>query len=470
MRLAIPRLGHLRLLLAVLPLASCLMDERADWNNPEDPASGVWVPRQVLIIAPGFYPVDSLVLEVGDRLRIHQTYTDDPPESRRPQGRWDFRNLASGATFAIAGNDAYGGIDTILPRGTWMVRSGARNTHGGEYLPDSMVLVVADTGARPRLRLPPDTTFFASSTMVVNGMPGVTLPLVADDPHGRTQSFAYSVLSSGSTDAPQRWTAAIELADVRDFGTYRVLVETMNSVGLWDTGSFEVTVREDVVADDGGETYAIGPFGTQVWMLDNMRSEPGNSGKSWCFGDAPGNCAIYGRLYDWNAATAGQGRNLSGGSGPDFATRIRGICPQGWHLPSFDEVMVLKAWLKRPGVLPGTTAERTLPDELVGRALEARRLWDPFWSDTTWRGSTGFGLLPGGYRDPDADAFRFLGAHGAFWTSSHWASDSARAMAVFENRFYQAVDSTVERSSIAGNLLQIDMDPETGFSVRCLED
>jgi uncharacterized protein (TIGR02145 family) len=334
-----------------------------------------------------------------------------------------------------------------------------------------MVLVVADTGTRPRLVLPPDTVIFRPSDYdKVRLAWGVTRPLVANDPKGRRCSFTYEVRRDGGPEGVVRWTPSVDLVDIDDFGVWRVRVEAMNSVGLWDTGSFLVTVREDAIVS-GGNSYRVGQFGTQVWMLENLRTLPATAGGSWCYGDQDSACATYGRMYDWTTATAGQARNLQPGSDSDFTTRIRGICPEGWHLPSFDEFMVLKSWLKRAGSIPGTTATRLLPDERVGRALESDTLWNPFWPDTTWRGASGFDLRPGGYRNPANQAFEFIGAHTGLWTSSHFRTDLARAVGVIENKFYNPeVDEHFETQSAAGQLLYWDMSLVSGFYVRCLED
>lgn len=463
-------LARFRLLVLALPLASCLMDDRSDWTNPDDPSSPAWIAHQVAIVAPGFYPQDSMFLEVGQRLKVVQNYSVDPVASQGLVGTWTFHNLADGSNFTIVGGSSYASIDTLLPRGSWRVRAEARTRQGGVYSPDSLVLVVGDTGLAPRLRLPPDTVLLAPAGTERLGMvSGLSLPLVAIDPRGRRIDFTYQVQRDGGAEGPVRWTSSIELRDIDGWGDWRVRVEAMNSVGLWDTGSFLVTVREDAISD-GTHTYRIGAFGTQVWMLENLRTVPATAGGSWCYGLDTANCGTYGRLYDWATATAGQALNLGPESDSDFTTRIRGICPEGWHLPSFQETMDLKIWLKKAGSIPGAPSSTLLPDERVGRALESDTLWEAFWPDTTWRGSSGFDLRPGGYRNPANQAFEYLGAHTGIWTSSHFRSSWVRAVGVIEDKFYAPQDSQDESQSVAGKLLYWDMSPASGFYVRCLED
>jgi hypothetical protein len=54
----------------------------------------------------------------------------------------------------------------------------------------------------------------------------------------------------------------------------------------------------------------------RTWTAENLNHAAG-SGISRCYGENPDNCAVYGMLYDWNAAV--------------------NACPQGWSLPSKEE-------------------------------------------------------------------------------------------------------------------------------------
>lgn len=433
------------LLFASLLLCSCMVSQRDEWSNSEDPDGPAWVEHRVGIVSPNFGEADSFFVSSGGHL-ILSPYPK-PILYRDLEYSWDARNEGTGETLRLS-SGATGGIDAVLGDGNWILTLGARTSQGGAYQPDSAFVVVGGGNDPVALDLP-DTIFFG----VVPLPSSDTIGLSGIDPHGRDLSFSYTI------DGFSYSGRSVELSRVAGYGAHRVSWVVRNSVGLIDTSSFVVTVRVDTIVDRG-VSYRIGRFGAQVWMIDNLRRDTANGVGSWCYDDKPENCARYGRLYDWPTATAGH----VGKDSPGVQDQpLRGICPKGWHIPTFVDVMTLKAWLKRPDVL-------YVPDELVGRAIESDSLWKPFWSDSEYRGVSGFNLLPGGYYDAPNRLFRYMGAHGDFWTSQHWNSDSARIMAVFENSFYAASDSTDERISQAGNLMSIDVSQKYGMPVRCLQN
>ena len=88
----------------------------------------------------------------------------------------------------------------------------------------------------------------------------------------------------------------------------------------------------------------------QVWMAENLNyadssATPSLKGNSWCPGDDPKKCAVGGRLYTWAAAVDSIAM-LHDADFPQLCGYMRdcelpkvvqGICPDGWHLPSYVE-------------------------------------------------------------------------------------------------------------------------------------
>ncbi|WP_290731354.1 MULTISPECIES: FISUMP domain-containing protein [unclassified Fibrobacter] len=87
-----------------------------------------------------------------------------------------------------------------------------------------------------------------------------------------------------------------------------------------------------------GQVYKTVEINGTTWMAENLNFA-GNSdwplpkNYSYCYGGIAANCALYGRLYDraaaMNSTTCGYGKSCSLYDGLN-----RGVCPDGWHIPS----------------------------------------------------------------------------------------------------------------------------------------
>ena len=94
-----------------------------------------------------------------------------------------------------------------------------------------------------------------------------------------------------------------------------------------------------------GQTYKTVKIGEQIWMAQNLNyaylvPTDEEDSSSICYED---NCALFGRHYLWSAAMDSAGvftDNAKGCGSRVFCSPIypvRGICPEGWHLPDFQE-------------------------------------------------------------------------------------------------------------------------------------
>lgn len=127
-----------------------------------------------------------------------------------------------------------------------------------------------------------------------------------------------------------------------------------------------------------GETYEKVTVGNQVWMAENLRYAAAGSYKS---PDAP---VSYGRLYSWNILMNGEPASATNPS------RVQGLCPDGWHIPSDAEWKILETEV---GMDPSDV------DDIGLRIYNG----PPLKSDTGWNGNQngtngiGFNALPSGY-------------------------------------------------------------------------
>lgn len=98
-----------------------------------------------------------------------------------------------------------------------------------------------------------------------------------------------------------------------------------------------------------GQVYKTVKIGDKTWMAENLNYDyqVGDSVSiygSVCLTDSLGNCdSSYGRYYTWPAAMDSAGIFSDGGKGCGFSElcnpkgTIRGVCPEGWHLPDTTE-------------------------------------------------------------------------------------------------------------------------------------
>ena len=185
---------------------------------------------------------------------------------------------------------------------------------------------------------------------------------------------------------------------------------------------------------DGLHTYPTVQIGSQWWMAENLR----DSGVAGTTGACPSaaDCATYGRLYTWSEALGGA---ASSGAGP-----VRGICPEGWRLPSDSDWDVLKNTVE---------ADSSIGPGNAGIALKSTGgEWGEQGRGIDW---FGFKALPAGFRDVDGGSFVNRGMSACLWASSGTNVIEA------SSRFMRE-DETGFSSSPYNKTF--------GFSVRCVKD
>lgn len=207
----------------------------------------------------------------------------------------------------------------------------------------------------------------------------------------------------------------------------------------------------NIVVDIQGNVYKIVTIGDQTWMAENLKYLPevvgpatgsqtipyyyvyGYDGKDVNTAKATDNYKNYGVLYNWPAAMAGTASSSANSS------KVQGVCPNGWHLPSDAE------W-------------KQLTDYLLGANKAADQLKEAgnvHWNKpNTGTNESGFTALPGGYRN-SSGAFDHFGYVGYWWS----ATEANPSHPWYRDMTYNA--SIVYRGSTK---------EESGFSVRCVKD
>jgi len=188
----------------------------------------------------------------------------------------------------------------------------------------------------------------------------------------------------------------------------------------------------------GGQVYNTVLIGTQCWLKENLnvgtmiygsQYQTDNSLiEKYCYDNIPANCDVYGGLYQWNEMM-------------QYVTTpgVKGICPDGWHLPTESEWIALTTYLGGWSIAGGKMKET---DTLH---------WSP--PNTGATNETGYTALPGGYRYANA-IFSSLTYWTIFWSSNEQDSNAWMT-------YLSYIYATIELSNTI---------KDYGCSVRCLRD
>ena len=204
-----------------------------------------------------------------------------------------------------------------------------------------------------------------------------------------------------------------------------------------------------------GKVYRTVTIGKQTWMAENLNyydsTDLSVKKKSWCFGKKDNGdsstCDVAGRLYTWAAAMDSAGVWSTNGKGCGYnrpcssTAPVRGICPEGWHLPTSYEFDLLR-------IAVGGTS-------ISGEVLKSTSGWDDYDGESgNGTDSFGFSALPAGYGNLNG-YFDNDGKYANFWTSTDFNIYNAYLL-----YFSYNLDET--RSSYT--------ETEVIFSVRCLKN
>ena len=272
-------------------------------------------------------------------------------------------------------------------------------------------------------------------------------PSVADDSSDSSEVGSGNESSSGSTSSS---------SSSANFDSEYSGVATLPY-----SSSTENVFKGTMTDERDGQTYKTIKIGTQTWMAENLNyaytSVPydykgyTSDSTSWCYNDSAEYCAKYGRFYSWSAAMdsaaifSDNGKGCSHGSNCVPTYPVRGVCPEGWHLPSEDEWRALIAAVGGD-TMSGIKLKSTTGWDITNRPGKANdgNGWDAF----------GFNALPVG--NSYQGTFNGMGREASFWSSTI----NGRFFDVFHAQLSHLVTSTKIYQS-TGELMH---------SVRCLKD
>ena len=210
--------------------------------------------------------------------------------------------------------------------------------------------------------------------------------------------------------------------------------DTTIYVRLQDLDSININTPEQFAYD----TVRIA---NQIWMRKNLNVSRYRNGDTiahvedsvkwaslstgaWCYyNNDPSNEAVYGKLYNWFAA-----------SDP------RGLAPEGWHVPDYSEWTAMVSYLG--------------DDSLAGGKLKENGTVHWLSPNSGATNESGFTALPGGFRNYDG-RFNQISRLGAWWTNEKYD-------ALFAYSRYMRYDDNKAPRLVARFI--------NGFSIRCIKD
>jgi uncharacterized protein (TIGR02145 family) len=241
---------------------------------------------------------------------------------------------------------------------------------------------------------------------------------------------------------------------------YHYRVKSINELGT--------TLSEDMtftslgpVTDVEGNSYNNKTLGSQVWMMENLKTSKYRNGDpigttptpltditgesapkyQWAYDGDESNVPGYGRLYTWFVVTDS-----------------RNVCPTGWHVPSDSEWTTLFDYLIKISAGYGGSGSD------IAKSLALPYLWiidstpGSIGNDPASNNLSGFCAVPSGARitNTGGPEFSMLGTSCAWWTTSELGSSLASQVIL------QVYNPEVLRSYFGTE--------KTGASVRCLKD
>jgi uncharacterized protein (TIGR02145 family)/uncharacterized repeat protein (TIGR02059 family) len=206
------------------------------------------------------------------------------------------------------------------------------------------------------------------------------------------------------------------------------------------------------VTDIDGNVYYTIIIGGQTWMKENLKTTRYNDGTDIIYtpaGDNTGNYCwyndeitnkdIYGALYTKTAVYSGK------------------LCPTGWHVPSYDgEWLILKNYLTDNGYGYEGSGDDIAKSLASGFGWVESSTAGTVGYNQSENNSSGFTIVPAGWRFAHTPYYYDAGYYTRLWTSSYYIGTDPAIMGLMN-------------TSSAFNVEHWN-DPGGCFSVRCVKD
>ena len=242
-----------------------------------------------------------------------------------------------------------------------------------------------------------------------------TIPTAPTPPDGdcteEQNNYSYSLTGNNSSS----YAISFCLGSGVGYISGGVITATPQGINNWSCGNYFMDLRDD-------QAYGTVQIGSQCFMSENLNigtrinainNQTNNSTiEKYCYNNNEDSCNLYGGLYQWNEAM--QYISTEGS---------QGICPPGWHIPTFNEFEILTNYVNDQ-----IQYRCNGTNYYIGKALSSNSDWTAT-STSCFSGNnqqtnngTGFNGLPSGYRD-DWGTLKSVNYYTFFWSSSLLSSN-----------------------------------------------
>ena len=301
----------------------------------------------------------------------------------------------------------------------------------------------------------------------------------ADGTNGTNGKSAYEIAKDGGyTGTEEEWLESLK-GEKGNSGADACSVDRVGEVITIDCGEKKVSFTGEFVYgrltdERDSKTYKTVVIGEQTWMAENLNyydtiAMPALKERSACYDGNPVNCAVLGRLYAWSTAMDSSGSFSLNSKGCSYGRKctptypVRGICPEGWHLPTKEDFQTLF-----------TTVGG---QDIAGMMLKAVNRWqtedkyDPVTHtysrqmDMASTDAYGFSAIPSSYYSHNIERNEYI-FFGNYTVACFWSSSQPDKNHVVVMELYGEKNDAYLRSDNVGSGVKYD----DFISIRCLKD
>jgi uncharacterized protein (TIGR02145 family) len=337
-------------------------------------------------------------------------------------------------------------LSGLNPNTTYYLRAYATNSLGTAY-GNQVIFTTEPTPVAPEVSTNSIGSVTYNSAIVYGDVTSSGTSTVTSRGVAYATSTQPTVSNHTATSGSGTGSFTSNLTNLTPNTTYYVRAFATSNAGT-SYGNQLSFKTDDALVDIDGNAYQTVTIGTQVWMVENLKTTRYNDGTAI-------NLITDGVM--WKNMTTGAycyyGNNSANGNTYGVLYNIIAIqdsrlCPAGWKVPADTDFGKLEMFL-------GMTETSSLNTGWRGTIEGSMLKNNSGWTGGNGSNSTGFKAMPGGYRTGFSGTFEGLGTIGIWWARTGSGSAS---------RYGRRLD---------GNNTKINRDlydKYYGLSVRCLKE